>query len=162
MMLNIALAWIFGLGVLGWLWWASMPARTWEMTLIAGLCLGVALHTAMASGIMMRRRMRSRITGRPSAHLNLGPWQITPINIALVGLLLVVSMARTVSEQDRFVGGLRACIPASYLAGILMIDEAIVERPSGWLPYDVAKKRVSRQLVQTQKHLPLRRSVRRR
>jgi hypothetical protein len=69
MALNLALAWAWGFGlvVLGFLWWLSMPARSWGITLIAGGALLVSLFVGAASLVMMILRMRTEHCGAPRA-----------------------------------------------------------------------------------------------
>lgn len=124
MVLNFLVAWFFGQIVLFFLWWLSMPARTFWMTAIAGLCLLAASFVGSASLAMMTSRMRRKHTGPQRNVFRTLPamWLLVLALPALIG----VSYLRTT-------GG----VP--YLATISMVDEAVVERPAGWLPYGVAK-----------------------
>ncbi len=121
--LNIALAWAFGLVVLGLMWWQSMPARNLAMTAIAGASLLAALATGASSFFLLLYRMR-RGAG-PALHR----WSTAPTMAALLlGLLIVpyLSFART--------GG-----DIANLAPINLAGEQIVIRPDGWLPRDIAR-----------------------
>jgi hypothetical protein len=78
-LLNLLLAWGFGLFVLAAFWWMSMPARLPWMTSLAGASFLVSLFTGGASLAAMIHRLRSeRITphrnifatnNAPSQHL---------------------------------------------------------------------------------------------
>lgn len=124
MALNFLIAWAFGLVVLFFLWWLSMPARTFWMTAIAGLSLLAASFVGAASLALMISRMRRKHTGPQRNVFRTLPamWLLVLALPALIG----VSYLRTTGD-----------VP--YLATISMVDEAVVERPAGWLPYGVAK-----------------------
>ncbi|MDU9003449.1 pentapeptide repeat-containing protein [Sedimentitalea todarodis] len=123
---NTLFAWIAGPAILGWLWWASMPARDWVMTGLAGTCLLFALAFGYASVAMMRRRMASqdRSTHRV--------WQDTEALPVLLFLLIpaiaLLTHSRTVESSDWIT-----------LAPINLTGAALVEKPADWLPYDIAR-----------------------
>lgn len=58
MLLNVLLAWGFGLVILFLLWQQSMAARTFWMTAIAAACLALSIITGASSIAMLARRMR--------------------------------------------------------------------------------------------------------
>lgn len=125
MLLNILLAWVFGPFVLAWLWWASMPARTWEMTTIAGLCLLAALIAGGASLAMMVQRMRRELE---EGYQSL--WSGVPAMALMTGvipLVLALGLQRTAGK-------------AEYLAPLILTGENLVEKPANWLPEEIARK----------------------
>lgn len=124
MALNFLIAWAFGLVVLFFLWWLSMPARTFWMTAIAGLSLLAASFVGAASLALMISRMRRKHTGPQRNVFRTLPamWLL----VLVLPLVIGISYLRTTGD-------------APHLAVISMVDEAIVERPAGWLPYGVAK-----------------------
>lgn len=124
---NTLFAWIAGPAILGWLWWASMPARDWVMTGLAGTCLLFSLAFGYASVAMMRRRMQAQA---PTSHR---VWHDSGALPALVFLLMpavaLLTHSRTVDSSDWI-----------KLARIDLAGAALVEKPADWLPYDVARK----------------------
>ncbi|MDK3072021.1 pentapeptide repeat-containing protein [Sedimentitalea sp. JM2-8] len=126
MALNLALAWGFGLVVLGFLWWLSMPARTWWITAVAGLSLIVSLFVGAASLAMMILRMRKTHTGG-SPRL----WSNAPA----MGAILVAFPAVLVIGLQRTTAGV-----AANLAPLNMIGASVVERPADWLPHYIARR----------------------
>ncbi|OLS51317.1 hypothetical protein BV392_04420 [Rhodovulum sulfidophilum] len=118
--LNLALTWGFGLIVLGLLWWMSMPARTFWMTAIA--C--AALLAAAGAGLSSLGRLVERMGPDEQAWQS---WPSTP-----VVMTVIVSIAFSSSY-------LRTAGPIERLAPIDMTGLAIVEKPTGWLPRDIAK-----------------------
>ncbi|MEL7097880.1 MAG: pentapeptide repeat-containing protein [Pseudomonadota bacterium] len=127
MFLNVLIAWALTPFIIAMLWWMSMPARDWLITSAGGLALLACLLTCYASLRLVWIRM-----GPPAT------WPARPVTTELTcvigGILLVpgvllVGHSRTVSPSDWIA-----------LAPIEIIGEAIVERPQGWLPHDVARK----------------------
>ncbi len=126
MLLNFLLAWAFGLGVLGWLWWASMPARDVWMTGLGAVALSVSLFAGAASFAMMVIRMRERTDG---AQVNI--FGSTP---AMGAVLVAIPVIFILTEQ-RTMGD-----TPGMLAPIELLNENIVERPAGWLPHVTARE----------------------
>ncbi|MEL7151010.1 MAG: hypothetical protein AAGK71_09765 [Pseudomonadota bacterium] len=124
MLLNFALAWAFGLVVLFGLWWVSMTARELPMTLVAGAAFGAALLVGSASAFILWSRARTKADGKTV--------QFTKTPPVLFAILLGAFFIAFVSD-------LSTRGPSEWLAPIDMTGEAIVERPSGWLPYAVAR-----------------------
>lgn len=124
MLLNILLAWVFGIAVLVLLWWTSMTARDWLMTGIAGGMLSIALFAGGASLAMMVIRMRKRSDGPLVNVLASAP--------AMCMVLVAVPFILMLSGQ-RTTGSLKM------LAPIEMINEDIVQRPPGRLPLALAR-----------------------
>lgn len=124
MILNILLAWVFGIAVLGLLWWTSMTARDWLMTGIAGVMLSIALFAGGASLAMMVIRLRRRSDGPLFNVLASAPAMC--MVLVAVPFILILSGQRTMGSLGM-------------LAPIEMINEDIVERPSGWLPLALAR-----------------------
>ncbi|MBL3566375.1 pentapeptide repeat-containing protein [Rhodovulum sulfidophilum] len=125
--LNLALTWGFGLIVLGLLWWMSMPARTFWMTAIACAALLAATGVGVSSLKCIFEKMSpdKRIWKRRRS---------APIILIVVALIAFsVSGLRT--------GGLVGLWtpPVRLLAPIDMTGLAIVEKPAGWLPRNIAK-----------------------
>ncbi|MGD9294978.1 MAG: hypothetical protein PVI41_08875, partial [Roseobacter sp.] len=127
MLLNGLLAWAFGLVILAFLWWLSMPARDWVMTGIAAVSLLVSAITGYVSLRLMWLRMGPP-ENWPKIHVTSEIGYAVGV-ILMVPAVLIVSHSRTVAPSDWIA-----------LAPIEMIDEAIVERPAGWLPHDIARK----------------------
>ena len=124
MLLNFLLAWGFGPVVLGFMWWQSMPAREFLwITLVATLALILVLVAGAASLAMCIVRMRSE---DPDMRINI--WSTTP---SLASFLIIIPTLLIFGYQ-------RTEGPANYLTPLVMIDEQIVERPAGWLPYEIA------------------------
>ena len=124
MLLNITLAWIFGIGILGWLWWESMAARELWLTGFAAFGLLACLYTGMISATRLYQRLR----------LNQPPRENGTVVMTLATLtLLIATPTLAMLSFGRTEG------PTASLAPLEMIDEAIVERPPGWLPYAVAR-----------------------
>ena len=124
MVLNFAIAWAFGLIVLFFLWWLSMSARTFWMTLVAGLSLFGATFVGATSLFLLRARMKEKQTGTQGHVLATIP--------ALSALIIAVPLVIAVSSQ-RTQGSI------GRLAPVYLVDEAVVERPAGWLPYALAR-----------------------
>ncbi|MBL3596585.1 pentapeptide repeat-containing protein [Rhodovulum sulfidophilum] len=117
--LNLALTWGFGLIVLGLLWWLSMPARTFWMTAIA--C--AAFLAAAGAGLSSLESLFDRMN---PGHRAWQTWPSTP-----VVLIVIASLAFSSSY-------LRTAGPPGQLAPIDMTGLALVEKPPGWLPRDIA------------------------
>lgn len=120
---NTLFAWIAGPAILGWLWWASMPARDWIMTGLAGIFLILALAFGYASFSMMQRRMASDKESR--VH---NVWNDSALVVLAVFALAIgsVTTGRTRGDIDT-------------LAQINLTGAALVEKPADWLPYDIAR-----------------------
>ncbi|EBA14265.1 pentapeptide protein [Roseobacter sp. SK209-2-6] len=120
MLLNILLAWVFGPFVLAWLWWASMPARTWEMTTIAGVCLLTALIAGSASLAMLLLRMKSMA---PEPYKNL--WSTFPAIAFLIGtapLIFALSLQKTTG-------------PAKHITRVNLAENTLTQMPQDWVPF---------------------------
>ncbi|MEP2532911.1 pentapeptide repeat-containing protein [Shimia sp.] len=123
---NFLLAWAFGPIVLGFLWLESLAARSFVMTGLIAACLLFALIFAWASMVMMIRRMRDGASANPNV------WQGLGINISLIlttPFIFIISHSLTEEPSD--------WIP---LAPLDLTGQDLVERPAGWLPYDIARK----------------------
>ncbi len=125
MLLNLALAWLFGLLVLTWLWWTSMPARDVWMTLTAGASLLLALFTGATGFAALLSRM-----AEPNPDRSRSIWQTAP---AMSAVLVVLPLVTLLSHQ-RTMGSF------SRLAHIDLSGQIIVERPPGWLSHALARK----------------------
>ncbi|PSL20463.1 hypothetical protein [Shimia abyssi] len=126
MLLNILLAWGFGLFILTWLWIESMTARNLVMTLIAAISLLAAALSAYASLRVMWYRMNGDMSDSP-ARLFRSPHMIAAIAIA-VPSALTVTYARTTEP-----------IFGIFLAPIDLTGQDIVDPPTNWRPYDIAR-----------------------
>ncbi|MEL7126850.1 MAG: pentapeptide repeat-containing protein, partial [Pseudomonadota bacterium] len=124
MVLNFAIAWAFGLIVLFFLWWLSMPARTFWMTFVAGLSLFGAAFVGATSLFLMVMRMRIRHVGT-QRHVFITLPRLSTLLVTLP-LIVFLSYYRTNGGTD-------------WPAPLQLFGEKIVERPSGWLPYRLAK-----------------------
>ncbi|ANB35178.1 hypothetical protein A6024_14375 [Rhodovulum sulfidophilum] len=125
--LNLALTWGFGLIVLGFLWWMSMPARTFWLTAIA--CM--ALLAAAGAGLSSLKCLFEKMSAEEHAWHR---WLFAPRTLIGVGLIaFFASFLRTGWLVDGWAPLIRL------LAPIDMTGLAIVEKPPGWLPRDIAK-----------------------
>ncbi|MEP3333474.1 pentapeptide repeat-containing protein [Sedimentitalea sp.] len=123
---NTLFAWIAGPAILGWLWWASMPARDWVMTGLAGTCLLFSFAFGYASVAMMRRRMVSQDL---STHRVWQDNEALPVLLfLLIPAIALLTHSRTVESSDWIT-----------LAPINLTGAALVEKPADWLPYDIAR-----------------------
>ncbi|MBL3597996.1 pentapeptide repeat-containing protein [Rhodovulum sulfidophilum] len=125
--LNLLLTWGFGLIVLGWLWWLSMSARTFGMTAIACSALLAATGVGLSSLKCLFEKMG------PDKRI-WQSWRSAPI--ILIGVVITAfsaSFLRTGGVVELWAPLFRL------LAPIDMTGLAIVEKPPGWLPRDIAK-----------------------
>lgn len=124
MILNILLAWGFGVTILGMLWMQSVPARDLTMTAIAAVAFLVSSIISVSSFVMMRRRMRFvKIADTPISWTKIP--QVLGIGFGAAALL--------------WVSYLQTKGPINWLSRLDMSGEKIVERPAKWLPYDIAR-----------------------
>ncbi|WP_299409534.1 pentapeptide repeat-containing protein [uncultured Roseobacter sp.] len=125
MILNILLAWGFGVTILGMLWMQSVPARDFGMTAIAAVAFLVSSIISVSSFVMMRRRMRFE------------PITATPVNWAKVPQVLGIGFG---ASAILWMSYLQTKGPIDWLARLDMSGQEIIERPENWLPYDIARK----------------------
>ena len=125
MLLNLLLAWCFGLLILGLLWWMSMPARNWWITGISGLSLIMSGFVGAASFAMLIIRMRNPHDGTfPQL------WSNAPAMCVLIVMfptIVIVGLQRTMGS-------------ANALAYLDLSAEFLVDRPVGWLPHAIARR----------------------
>lgn len=121
MILNLLLAWGFGLFVLAALWWLSMPARTLGMTGIAGASLLISVLAGSASLVDMVLRLRSKEGKTAPRNIFVAAPHLT-IMVAMTPFVAWMSYERSVGSPSR-------------LAALDLNGENIVERPAGWLSY---------------------------
>lgn len=124
--LNMLLAWVFGIFVLAWLWWESATARTFWQTAIACGALIASAATGYASArslwlILRHARLGGHLVTRELRFL-------APLWVA-APLLFVVSHSRTYEASD-WIG----------LAPVQLAEARLVERPEGWLNWAHAKR----------------------
>ncbi|MEO0829023.1 MAG: pentapeptide repeat-containing protein, partial [Pseudomonadota bacterium] len=151
MWLNVGLAWIFGLFVLGAIWWTSMPARDGWMTGIAALALAIASIVSLGSYRMMRIRMADMMDPEPPRPLRAPGVQV--LLVLALPLLAAITWFRTEGHiayltppgdaygpllvEANSNPPLQSRIPI--LAPVSMPNLALVEKPAGWLPYQNAR-----------------------
>ena len=128
MILNIALAWVLGPLILALLCWQSLPARTFWLSAIASVSFVGALVVGISSWVMMRKRMRS---AKLNSVTNLWKSKLRIVAIAL-GMVLLLYKIYLSTEG-----------PTEHLTSLDLTEEQIVERPSDWLPFEVARKEFS-------------------
>ncbi len=130
MVLNILMTWLATPALLAWIWWESMPARNSTMTAVAGLMCAFSLAMASVSLRLLIARMWERRWQPPAF------WRITLIYFTSVGTLcaavLTVTWARTEDPLP--------FLPTIPLAEIDLQDQRLTDRPSGWLPYAIARR----------------------
>ncbi len=124
MLLNVLLAWLFGLIILYFLWRHSMPARTFWMSAIACLSFIVSLVVGTTSIAMMIRRMKPPDDLRPMGR---------PRRYAIYAIVVFGASALFIESYLRTEG------PPQHLASLDMIDEEIVARPGDWLNHEFAR-----------------------
>ena len=123
MVLNVALAWGFGIVILVWLWWISMTARSFGMTLLAAAGLLAALASGGSSLAALVLRMRG--DGRNVRDLH----RMRAVRLVMLVFLVAVSAVSVA----------RTAGPARLLAQIDLSDGEIVGKPGGWLPHGFAR-----------------------
>ena len=158
MSLNFAIAWAFGVIVIGLLWWLSMPARSFGLTLSSALSLFAMLFTGTTSFAMLRRRMTSSDIRNRGNVLRGIPG--LAVFLVLSVPLVLISYIRTEGEftrltevfptlapqEDRLAAldtHLFALAPTGRiltLAHLNLTGEQLIQRPQGWLPYAEAQK----------------------
>ncbi|MEM8975827.1 MAG: pentapeptide repeat-containing protein [Pseudomonadota bacterium] len=156
--LNFVLAWAFGLIVIGLLWWLSMPARTFSLTLSSALSLFFMSFTGLTSFFMLRRRMTSSDIQNPGHIFRVAPGLFALVLLCLP--LVYVSYIRTEGEFTRLIHVFPGLQPQAgrlealettlstldptgrilTLAPLNLTEEQVIKRPQGWLPYGEAQK----------------------
>ncbi|MEM1073427.1 MAG: pentapeptide repeat-containing protein [Pseudomonadota bacterium] len=126
-LLTFALNWGFGWFILLAIWWVSMPARDPWMTGITALCALASLFIGFESALQFRDRMKSASGGTGL------PLRLRRPNLLKAILFILCASGLGVGTFLRTMG------PAFYLAAIAMPNEAITQRPAGWLPYQEAR-----------------------
>lgn len=127
MVLNMLLTWGFGVFVLGWLWWQSMTARDfWPMTAIPAAALLISAFAGGASLAMLVYRMRRAPDDTAVNVFGTAPAMGTLL-VAIPAVYLL-SIQRTESTDPNL------------LAPVDLLGEVVVERPDGWLPWDIARR----------------------
>ncbi|MEM6376006.1 MAG: pentapeptide repeat-containing protein [Pseudomonadota bacterium] len=125
--LNFLLVWVFGLILLGLLWWQALPARDFTISFAATLSFVVSFFTGYESlrarGVRLSERDQSI---SPKRVLQRQP---LPIVIAIWAVLLAGS------------GGV-AYVFTDYrhVVALNLSGENIVDRPAGWLPHAIARE----------------------
>ncbi len=127
-LVNFALSWGLGWAVLGYAWSQSLPARDLWMSQIAATCLAIAIICGTTSLAMTYRRlgMQDRATAEESHRI----WSTIPAIFGLSALLLILpalTWQKTSGSTDQ-------------LAELDLSNQNVVERPKGWLPYDIARR----------------------
>lgn len=123
--LNILLAWVFGLGILIWTWVESLPARSFTMTAIAAICLLASLTMAYVSLRVMWRRMAR--TGQTHVAQTARETALVAGLVFLAPTLIAISHGRTSGET-------------AVLASLDLTGASLVERPDDWLPHYIARR----------------------
>lgn len=124
--LNILLAWVFGLFVGFANWWWPMVARDLDMSLIAAAAFLAMLLCAYASAWVLWHRMGGDRSAAPTHLFRSVPAAIT--GLLTVPLVLILTHSRTHEPSDWIA-----------LAPLDLTGEDIVEHPADWLPYDIAR-----------------------
>lgn len=121
--LNLMVAWVFGLVVLYFSWQLSLPARSWMLSTFAAVSLCTAVMVGAASLIVMIRRMLGHGYGRP--------WMaMTAFTMLLVGTAGVTGVFTYLRTEG----------PIEWLAKLSLVDAEIVLRPDGWTERSFAEK----------------------
>lgn len=124
-LLNVLIAWGFGLIVLAFLWYLSLPARSFAMSAFAGASCVASLIAGIASLTTMIFRMRHAEQNAPTNfHSAAGGYAILTIVATAIGVLTYL---RTEGATEN-------------LARLELTGEALVERPVGWLLYQDARR----------------------
>ncbi|MEM9910980.1 MAG: pentapeptide repeat-containing protein [Pseudomonadota bacterium] len=125
--LNFLLVWVFGLILLGLLWWQAQAARDLVISFTATLSFMVSAFTGYESW-----RVRSVRLGQQDQSIS--PKRVLqrqPIGVIITiwfALLSVCGGVAYVVTEHR------------HLVRIDLSGENIVDRPAGWLPYSIARE----------------------
>ncbi|WP_299962158.1 pentapeptide repeat-containing protein [uncultured Roseobacter sp.] len=122
---NIVFAWLAGPVVLLYVWFQSLPARDLALTGVAAAMFVFSLIFGLGSAMMIFYRMRGG-AGDPAHQVKKAGFLS-----ALIGTLAALpigALSWLVTER-----------PGHYLARLDLTAENIVERPAGWLPYEIAR-----------------------
>ncbi|MEM0989827.1 MAG: pentapeptide repeat-containing protein [Pseudomonadota bacterium] len=126
----VLLGWVFGLVVLGWLWWRSAPAHNPAVTLIAGISFWAALMTAVISLMAAHRRM----CGHSRAETARRMLRRQILGIAMLGVIGTLSW-------DRAGGGLIPWLDDTGLPVLMaradLYEAELSVRPADWLGFDL-------------------------
>ncbi len=123
-LLNLLLAWGFGVFVLAFLYEQSLPARNFVMSAIALASVAAALFAGFGSLLTMRKRLRN---GNASEKVRYVTHWVEYPAFAL-GVPAAVFGTYLLTEG-----------PTELLAPLNLSGENIVERPAGWLSYRDAR-----------------------
>lgn len=124
-LLNILIAWGFGLLVLALLWNVSLTARSFVLSFCAGISLLVTLVVGLASFATMRKRMRNP---DQTAFASTGALY-TGYGLLFIGVISVFA-----ATNLRTQGSVTTLVPLD------LTGESLVQRPPGWLHYSDARQ----------------------
>lgn len=134
-LLNVGLAWVFGIAVLGWLWWESATGRDWSLTSAAGVSFLFCLFAGGSSLALMFLRVRCRRLEERSIFASAPAMAAI---LALLPLVLVLGWQRSNGSEDR-------------LSEVDLIGVALIERPADWQQWEIALESFQRSWCNTQK-----------
>jgi uncharacterized protein YjbI with pentapeptide repeats len=120
---NITLAWAFGLFVLGYSWYVALPARNYVLNGAGAFAFALSLTFAITSYILLREAMIDLKASRVTTLRRVG----RALNAITVMASALLSIAFAHPESP-------------WLARLNLSGEDIVERPDGWLPYEIARR----------------------
>ena len=131
------LGWGFGIAILFWLWWRSMPAHEPVPTLIAGVALWMAGGVALRTILSMHRHLADTSgNAHRSSHL---AWYLFA-GVSLV-FILSISWARCKGGFEHFIEDpwlnsdrVAHVIP---LASADLREAELTSKPKDWLPYEL-------------------------
>ncbi|KCV83249.1 hypothetical protein ATO10_00770 [Actibacterium atlanticum] len=140
-LVNIALAWGFGLVVVGYAWWISATARDLWMTGLTALMWLAMIATAISSLGTLWRRVAHNRSPRPA-------YIATATFFLCAPLLAFPSYWRTTEPApwlprpgekvaDDWQSPYPLLDPFAHLAPIYLVGAEIVRKPEDWLPHDI-------------------------
>ncbi len=143
MILNFVISWLSGPFILGWIWCQSMPARDIWMTSLGGLMFAGSLAMGSVSLRLLLIRMRHK--DRPQPNFARITANYGGTLLALCAFVLLLSWGRTMEPlfPRDIVNAKGEIIGQSHwipLADIDLQDQRLTDRPTGWLPYSIARR----------------------
>lgn len=140
-LVNIALAWGFGLVVVGYAWWISATARDLWMTGLTALMWLAMIATAISSLGTLWRRVAHNRSPRP-AYIATATFFLCAPLVAFPSYWRTTEPAPWLprpSEKvaDDWHSPYPRIDPFAKLAPINLLGAEIVQRPDDWLPHDI-------------------------
>ncbi len=182
-LVSFVVVWLFGLGIIWYFWWRSMPAHNEAMTLLLGVLLVLALWVGNSTIFAARDYLAGR--RRTARALRLARW---PMVVIITLTILPLSWIRTEGglegwalwysdwqhetsglhefERDRqarhdgviattfTTDDLKNWLGFAPLSAASMPEKHLAELPNDWRDIDLARKWFRQDLVQTRREKP--------